>query len=99
MKILPRIAKRPDFVSTNTASMRSVARHDDAGGERVKQHVHVGFSEQLVGGDLERGDVVRLRENLVLNRQVRLVQAVHALEARENVVGDAVNDLLVLGRG
>ncbi len=96
MKILPRIAKRPDLVSTNTASIALTARHDGARGERVKQHVHVGFGQQLVGRDLERRDVVRLGKNLVLNRQVRLVEAVHSLEAREDVVRDTVHDLLVL---
>ena len=73
-----------------------VARHDDARGERVEQHVHVRFGEQLVGGDLERRDVVRLREDLVLDREVGLVQPVHALEPLEDVVGYAVDDLLVL---
>ena len=72
-----------------------VGGHDGARRERMKQHVHVRFRKQLVGRNLERRDVVGLRENLVLDREVRLVEAAHRLEARENVVGEAVHDLLV----
>ena len=58
--------------------------------------MHACFGEQLVGRDLERRDVVGLREDLVLDREMGLVQAVHPLDPREDIVGQPMDDLLVL---
>ncbi len=73
-----------------------VGREHGADAERMEQNVDLGFGEQLVGRDLERRDVVGLREDLIADREVRLVQAVHRAQAIEDVVRDSVHDLLVL---
>ena len=72
-----------------------MGRHDDGGGECMEQNLDVGLRHELVGGDLEGRNIVRLRLDLVADSKVRRVQPVHRLQTVEDVVGNAVNDLLV----
>jgi hypothetical protein len=94
----PRIAHRPDsrLRLDEHGVDAALVGHHDARAERVEQHLDARLGHELVGCDLERRDVVGKRRDLVLHRQVRLVEPVHRGEPLEDVVSDAVHDLLVL---
>ena len=91
MKVAARIAKRPDLVSTRSASMRPLVARDDADREGMEQQLGAGAEQHRVGGALERRGVVRLRQDLAED-EMRLVQAVERAHALEQLVGDAVHD-------
>ena len=95
MKTSPRMATRPDFVSISSASMCPRPLDHDADGERVEQRYRRRARAGAVGRAFIGGGVVGLRAGLA-EHQMRLVQAAESVDAREQIVGDAVHHLLDL---
>ena len=64
--------------------------------ERVEEKAHARIGEQLVGGELVRRYVVRLRLDAAAEERMRRGERIHALQPREHLVGDAMHHLPVL---
>ena len=73
----------------------AIVVHDDAGGERVKQNVDLVRQQQIVGRAFIRGGVVGLRQNFA-EHEMRRVEAAEFVDARQQIVGDAMHDLFDL---
>jgi hypothetical protein len=66
--------------------------HDDADRERVKADVDLVRDEEIVGGAFQGRGVVCLGEYLA-EHHVRRVQPAELVDARQQIVGDAMHDL------
>ncbi len=69
-----------------------VAVHHDAGGECVKQHLHLARAEEIVRGAFIGRGVVSLRLGLAEDH-MRRVETAERVDPAEQIVGDAVHDL------
>ncbi len=67
-----------------------VVVHGDTGAERMEEDVDLVVTKQIVGGDLVGRGVVGLRKDLAED-QMRLVQAVEPIDARQQIGSDALH--------
>ncbi len=64
--------------------------------ERMKQQMDVRRGEQLIGDQLVRRDVVRLRLDASLEEHVRRAERPHGFQSGKDRVGNAMHDLAML---
>ena len=69
-----------------------VGVHHHAGAERMEEDVGAVAEQQIVGGAFVGGGVVGLRLDLA-ERHMRLVQPAEPVDARQQLVGDAMHHL------
>jgi hypothetical protein len=89
------MACRPDFDSIRRIDP-GLALHRDADGESVKENARSRGLQEIVGGELERRRVVGLRHDLAATGRVHGGEAFEAIDPRQQIVDDAVNDLTML---
>ena len=62
----------------------------------MKENLHLGRLQQIVGGELERRSIVRLRHDLAAIGRVYRGETLEATKPRQQIIDNAVNDLAML---
>ena len=62
----------------------------------MKENLHLGGLQQIVGGELERRSIVGLRHDLAAISWVHSGETLETTKPRQQVINNAVNDLTVL---